>query len=342
MSYTFERPSRLPRVLRSPIKDFLGTYEPQDVDLIEAVLSPIRTSRPWIYTCGDFQTAAAFNLLGAPLPLPVRMAYLRHLFVADNCRRIVFRSEAGRRSIETYGRVHDRRVLDKTTVVYPAAHIVEDAQAPFRTEATSLLFSGDFFRKGGANVVDAFERIQDAYPGVRLTLCCAPEDFRTRNAALRQTYVDRVHRNPRITVTGRLPRAEFVSRVLMAADVYLMPSYVESFGFAILEAMARGVPVISTNYFAIPEMIDHGVDGLLVDTARFDCDRLFRGYRVDDIPAEFGQHVTDSVAAMLTSLLDDVDERRRLGLAAREKVRRRYSFDVRNERMRQIYDEALA
>ena len=52
--------------------------------------------------------------------------------------------------------------------------------------------SGDFFRKGGANVVDAFERLQDSHPGIRLTLCCADSDFHTpnatRNARMRQIY----------------------------------------------------------------------------------------------------------------------------------------------------------
>ena len=44
--------------------------------------------------------------------------------------------------------------------------------------------------------------------------------------------------------------------------------------------------------FAIPEMIDHGVSGYLVDTNRFDCETMFRGYMVNEIPEEFLRHVT--------------------------------------------------
>lgn len=49
------------------------------------------------------------------------------------------------------------------------------------------------------------------------------------------------------------------------ADVFALPSYVEGLPIALLEAMALGIPSISTNVFAIPEAIKHGETGLLVE-----------------------------------------------------------------------------
>jgi L-malate glycosyltransferase len=49
------------------------------------------------------------------------------------------------------------------------------------------------------------------------------------------------------------------------ADLFLLPSRLESFGLAALEAMACEVPVIATNSGGIPEVIEHGVDGFLVE-----------------------------------------------------------------------------
>ena len=49
------------------------------------------------------------------------------------------------------------------------------------------------------------------------------------------------------------------------ADLFLLPSRLESFGLAALEAMACEVPVIATNAGGIPEVIEHGVDGYLVE-----------------------------------------------------------------------------
>jgi N-acetyl-alpha-D-glucosaminyl L-malate synthase BshA len=48
------------------------------------------------------------------------------------------------------------------------------------------------------------------------------------------------------------------------ADVFLLPSELESFGLAALEAMACEVPVIATNAGGVPEVVEHGVDGYLV------------------------------------------------------------------------------
>jgi N-acetyl-alpha-D-glucosaminyl L-malate synthase BshA len=52
---------------------------------------------------------------------------------------------------------------------------------------------------------------------------------------------------------------------LSVADLFLMPSQLESFGLAALEAMACEVPVIATNVGGVPEVVENGVDGYLVE-----------------------------------------------------------------------------
>ena len=52
---------------------------------------------------------------------------------------------------------------------------------------------------------------------------------------------------------------------LALADLFLLPSQLESFGLAALEAMACEVPVIATNVGGMPEVVEHGVDGYLVE-----------------------------------------------------------------------------
>jgi len=60
------------------------------------------------------------------------------------------------------------------------------------------------------------------------------------------------------------------SQVLKLADVFLLPSETESFGLAALEAMAVGVPVISSNTGGIPEVNIHGDSGYLSDVGDVD------------------------------------------------------------------------
>jgi N-acetyl-alpha-D-glucosaminyl L-malate synthase BshA len=67
-----------------------------------------------------------------------------------------------------------------------------------------------------------------------------------------------------------LGKVRDTSHVLEIADVFLLPSETESFGLAALEAMAVGVPVISSNTGGIPEVNIHGYSGYLSDVGDVD------------------------------------------------------------------------
>ena len=68
-----------------------------------------------------------------------------------------------------------------------------------------------------------------------------------------------------------LGKQERVNELLAMADLMLMPSELESFGLAALEAMACKVPAIATRVGGVPELIDDGVTGLLFPVAALDA-----------------------------------------------------------------------
>ena len=67
-----------------------------------------------------------------------------------------------------------------------------------------------------------------------------------------------------------LGKVRDTSHVLEIADVFLLPSETESFGLAALEAMAVGVPVVSSNTGGIPEVNIHGISGFLSNVGDVD------------------------------------------------------------------------
>ena len=81
-------------------------------------------------------------------------------------------------------------------------------------------------------------------------------------------------------------------------------SQYETFGYTVLEAQACGLPVIATGNSGLEEIVVNGATGFLVDAA---------------------DHET--IAALLVQLHDDAELRDRLGAAAREHARERYSLE---------------
>jgi|Tabmets5t2r1_1033131.scaffolds.fasta_scaffold00992_3 glycosyltransferase involved in cell wall biosynthesis len=68
---------------------------------------------------------------------------------------------------------------------------------------------------------------------------------------------------PGISLLGRLPGLD-VPRFLRAIDIVVLPSYDEGLPRAVLEAMSMARPVVASAVGGIPELIQHGVNGLLV------------------------------------------------------------------------------
>jgi glycosyltransferase involved in cell wall biosynthesis len=96
-------------------------------------------------------------------------------------------------------------------------------------------------------------------------------------------------------------RGDARSKAYAEADVFCLPSYRECLPCAILEAMAAGLPVVSTRVAGIPEAVQHERTGLLVEP----------GARED-------------LATALLSLLTSADKRRSYGLAGLDLARRQY------------------
>ena len=119
----------------------------------------------------------------------------------------------------------------------------------------------------------------------------------------------------RVHFMGKL---EQVHEVLPLADLMLMPSELESFGLAALEAMACKVPSVATRVGGVPELIDDGVTGLL--------------YAVGDV---------DGMAAGALSLLQDSDRLNEMRDAGRRTAQKRFCSSLVVPQYVRYYEHVL-
>jgi glycosyltransferase involved in cell wall biosynthesis len=162
-----------------------------------------------------------------------------------------------------------------------------------------------------ATLVRAFARVVDRLPQARLFLA---GDGETREALERLTRSLGV--GDRVVFAGWL---DTLPQVYEACDVVALSSINEGTPLAIIEAMAAGRPVVSTAVGGVPDIVQHGVTGLLVESG--------------DSPA---------LAAALIQLGEDTWTRLNMGAAGRERAQSNFQPGSAATQLMRIYVDALA
>jgi glycosyltransferase involved in cell wall biosynthesis len=171
-------------------------------------------------------------------------------------------------------------------------------------------------RKGALDLVKAAPAIRAARPDVRVVIV-GDDPYEDEEAE----YAAAVRASADVDHVGRVAEA---AGILGHLDVLVLPSRQEPFGTVVAEAMAAGTPVVATRVDGLPELVDHGVTGALVepgDTAALAVavlrvleEREAMGAAARDRAARFGADIyADRVEDLLMQLLpgERADERRR-------------------------------
>lgn len=152
-----------------------------------------------------------------------------------------------------------------------------------------ILFIGiDWERKGGPDLVAAFELVRRVHPDAILTVLGSSPEINF----------------PNCHVMGRVP-VDDVGKYLRDASVFCLPTHLEPFGVALVEAMASKLPIVATNVGAIPDFVHDKSTGFLVS------------------PGDI-----QGIANSLIALISDPGLCREFGEKGYELARQRYSWSA--------------
>ena len=267
------------------------------------------------------QTRRAARGLGIPIVAHVRQEIEPSKVSRYELERVdlvIAISEQVRRSLQIGG-VGPERIRVVYSGIDCAAlspnHSSQQARSQFRIPAHALVFgtvANLFSRKGYHVLLEALPNIiasiQDAHYIV-VGRGDAVYEGRLKSLARQLNVEDRVH------FVGFQPSVE---PCLAAMDLYVHPALMEGFGIAVLEAMAMARAVVATAVGGVPEIVRHGVTGLLVPSGN-----------------------PEALAAAVISLLTEPERRAKLGRAGRQRVLKDFTVEAMLERLREAYESLL-
>jgi glycosyltransferase involved in cell wall biosynthesis len=262
---------------------------------------------------------AAARLAGTPL-----IVRTRHLALAITSRatytwlphKVVAVSQSVRRYLVSEGVPENDVVTIYTGIVKPPS--VSRAASTLRAElglGEDAVIAGTVAilrdKKGHADLIRIAKPLIEQRPDLHFVFAGDGPLFDEIRASVQDNgLADHVH---------MLGLRRDIPNVLAGFDLFVLPTHQEALGTSFIEAMAAGLPVIGTAVDGVPEVIDDGVNGLLV-------------------PA----HDDSALAAALLRLVDAPDERRRMGDAGSRITQTRFSVDTMANEMAAFYVSSLS
>lgn len=135
---------------------------------------------------------------------------------------------------------------------------VEKNYVKYNGSNNKLLFIGSLSEdKGFFDLLTVMEKIVIKYPKVLLR-CCGDGDLSELRKLIAKKKLDK-----HVELLGWVSGAQKVYQ-LKNSSIYILPSYFEGLPISMLEAMSFSLPVICTNVGGIPEIIQNGIDGILI------------------------------------------------------------------------------
>jgi glycosyltransferase involved in cell wall biosynthesis len=307
----------------------------KDSELIHSTRGVLMTNKkPWVV---DVEMAASFTGLNwVSLKKPITKYFISKYLSSPWCKKILPYSYAAKKNMEDW--IDCKKFKNKIEVFHPAYHTTkinrkqsDDVILSFvcRTSPIDL----DFYTKGGHDLLNAFQILNKKYNNIHLKI--------------KGTIPVHLRKNLKnITFTEEnLPREKFYEEFLYKPDIYIQPTLVDTFAIAVVEAMSVGLPVMATNMFAMPEIINEGYNGFLINTkihwdkyVKFDP--KYEKFNKD--ASKIHPEMVKDMVKKLSILIEDKKLRKKMGQNGFKIVDSgKLSIKNRNKQLRRIYEEAL-
>lgn len=349
--YTFDRVQRVPFHRLERRGSFWGQTPlllDHPVELVHSFNELPVGIRPFVVS---FESELP-RYLGDPPDWQLEFGY--RLLASARCRRILALSEAAAAALTRRLEARGLDPLSPKICVFrgaiPALSRSElPRQQPLKSQrALKVLFVGrDSFRKGLIPTLDALDMCRAQGANIEATVVSEGRgmDYTKKDRVVEGGDVlQRVAQMPWVTHHFRLPNS-MIHELMRSHDVLVFPTLDESLGWVAIEAALAGMAVITTDTFALPELVVHNETGFLISLEK-GIDRRWvglwlEGFPLDDAIAVAFEQIRLELVRHLLYLVDKPELVTAMGEAGRVRIQSMYGLDAARREISGIYASAL-
>jgi glycosyltransferase involved in cell wall biosynthesis len=237
----------------------------------------------------------------------------------ERSNRLIAVSDFTRRELKQYYRVHEAKIrvihngvdVDKFKPASSKRKIKKEIG--FNPDDTAILSVGRLYaRKGLFTLIESMPTVTHRFPRAKFIISGKGQSNEMKKLT---DHATRLGVNENIVFTGYFPDSK-LPKLYQAADVFAFSTFYENLPFAVLEALSSGLPVVTTNVGGLPEMIESGKNGFLVQPFN-----------------------SRELADKILYLLEHPDAASEMAFLARKVIEERFDWRLIVQKVLKVYDE---
>ena len=215
-------------------------------------------------------------------------------------------------------------IKNKTEIVYPGIPFQNFKKKKSKT--INLLFSSRrFYFKGGLHALEVIDRLTKKYKEVYgMIVSDVPEEI-----------MKKYSQNKKINFLGFVSQERLFNEIYPETDIFIYPSYTDTFGFGITEALSFGIPVIAVDGQCRKEIISEGKTGFIINEPK--------NWNVKDLEnLDTLDKTIDELEKKSDILIKNKKLREKMSKNAINEIKKgKFSIEKRNKKLEKIYNEAI-
>ena len=277
-------------------------------------------NKPWVT---DIESYFSLFLSGALTKKADKK--VKKIILSYNCKKILVWTKATKNEI--LERIPE--IKDKIEVVYPAVPLFQRIKKrKNKKKKLKIVFAARYFWiKGGLVALEALSQLNKKYNLEIIFISDVP-------SGIKEKYKN-------IKTLNMVPQKVYWN-YLKDADIFFYPSFVDTFGFSLLESMSFGTPIITLNTSttkACKEIVENGKTGFIINALYYKGNEAYLGGRH---LGKNEQKIISELVKKTSELIENPKLRRKMSENCIKTIKKgRFSIKERNKKLKEVYEVSI-